>query len=1123
MKTSVHLFMALALWQGATMVLERPAFAQASATVGSIRGVVKDASTGESAAGAIVIATSPALQGQQVVISDETGQYFITALPPGVYAVSVYYNDVTFQRGNILIQIGKEAVINVTVNSKLGGGKAVGKGEVIEITGAAPIVDQGSTKTGATITEDFTRNVPTARTFGGVIGEAAGAQTDFNENAAGISFAGATDLENTYIVDGINTTDTGYGGLSSNLPNEFIRETEIITGGYNAEYGRATGGIVNVVTKTGSNEFHGSVFGYLQPGSFAATAKTVESEGGAIARSSDLNYRYDVGAEVGGPIIKDKLWFHIGFNPAISHSTVTRTVQSQRDDNQDGVPDVDPRTGFVQHDFVSKSTTPSGSKTYYFTAKLNGAIDQNNQFQLSAFGNPNIDQMVTPNLSRNPFFIDKERSENGAYDFAGKWTSKFNEGKTEIDAVAGFHRGFIRDGLTSPTADAPEIFYNYERSLYDFADLEGASKIAACQDGGPGDKYPGIRNCPVTGYVESGLGYLERSTRDRATGALSVTQRVKAAGYHVFKLGVDAELANYNAQKSYTGGASLFRTNEPIGSTGLWLDRQYMSVVRNLNQQERMNPGSVSLNSDQLLCANDQAICQFQKQIFADTNDTNIGAFIQDSWQIQPNLTINAGLRYEDQIGYAAKALQGQVTPDGEIVPKRVFNLNNLWAPRAGIIFDPTHEGRSKIFGHWGRFYENIPLDLQVRNFGGEYENFTQFNSTQRKPGDIGYDPNCNIDHNGANINVATLRSCSDSSILGQSGGPSEFIAPGLRGQYTDELVLGAEYEIMSDLKLGLHYIHRSLPNVIEDISTDGGNSYLITNPGQDFSAAAAALDKQAQTELASSDPVQQSLGRLHQNQAQQLAYTKQFEKPSRNYDAIQFTATQRPTKRSLILASYTYSKSRGNYPGLFSTETGQADPNNTSLYDLPDLMANRYGPLGLDRPHNLKVDGFYQFDLKRIGLITAGASFRAQSGIAHNALAASPHAGYGIGESFVLPRGAVARSPLTNQIDIHLSYGYRLHKNTMLEGFVNIFNLFNQQDQLNTDDTYTVDIVNPIVGGTMSDLKHAKILNPSGIEQNRSPVPNKNFGNSAIGAIGFGGPALQSPRNVEIGFRLTF
>lgn len=1124
MNHSIKIFMATALLFATASLAGKSAFAQASATVGGIRGVVRDTGSKEVAAGATVVATSPALQGQQVVITDDKGQYFVTALPPGVYAIAVYYGDATFVRGNVLIQAGKEAVINVDVDSRPSGGRPSKKGEIIEITGAAPIIDQGSTKTGATFGEDYTDNIPSPRTFGGVIGSAGGAQRDFSEKGEGVSIAGATSLENTYIVEGINTTDTGYGGLSANLPNEFVRETDVITGGYNAEYGRSTGGIVNVVTKSGSNQFHGSVFGYWQPGRLVSTAKNVESEGGSIARRSDLDYRYDVGAEVGGPIVKDKLWFHIGINPSIQRSTVTRTVQSQRDQNQDGIPDVDPNTGFAQHEFVSESAFPTTSKTYYFTAKLSGAINQNHQFQLSAFGNPNYDRLATPNLVRNPQFVDAVQSNNGSYSLSGKWTSKFNDGKTQVDAVAGLHRGIIRDSLRGSAFNVPEVVYGYERSLYDFADLEGAGAIAACRDNVAGDKYPGVRNCPVTEYTEAGLGYLERSNRDRASGILSITQRVQAAGTHVFRAGVDAEFSTYNAQKSFTGGASLRRfSNSDDGAPGVWGDRQYLDVLRNLTPQELMDPGSVTLGPNQTLCANDRAICQFVSQISADTNSTSLGAFIQDSWQILPNLTINAGLRYENQIGYASKQLQGQVTPDGEIVPKRVFNLNDLWAPRAGFLFDPTQEGRSKIFGHWGRFYENIPMDLLVRNFGGEYINFSSINTNSHKPGDAGYDPNCDLDHNGANVNIATLRSCSDSEGAGQTGGPAVFIAPGLRGQYTDEVVLGSEYEVMQDLKLGLSYIHRSLPSVIEDVSTDGGNTYLITNPGRDFSEAAAQLQRQAMTELASSDPAVQALGRLHQSRAEQLAFSKQLATPTRNYDAIQIVATQRPTKRSLILASYTYSMSRGNYPGLFSTETGQADPNNTSLYDLPDLMANRYGPMGLDRPHNLKIDGFYRFDLKAAGLVTAGGSFRAQSGIAHNALGATPHPGYGPGESFLLPRGSILRSPVTSQVDVHLSYGYRLSRGTVLEGFCNVFNLFNQQDQLNTDDTYTLDVVNPIVGGTMSDLQHAKIVDQRGVEVNRSPTLNRNFGQTATGARGLGGPALQAPRSFQVGMRLRF
>jgi hypothetical protein len=1112
-KVTNAFMMAALLFGGGSLIEQHEAHAQSGVTSGSVRGIITDkAEGGGPAVGATVVATSPALQGEQVVITDENGQYFVSALPPGVYTLTVYYNDQTFSRGNVLIQVGKEAVVNVPVNSKAG----EKKGETIVIQGRAPIIDQGSTKTGLTLTDDYTNNIPTGRTFGGVIGAAAGAQSTSSQAGAGISFAGATDLENTYIVEGIDTTDTGYGGLSSNLPNEFIQETEVITGGYNAEYGRATGGIVNVVTKSGSNNFHGSVFGYFRPGALVADAKVVQIEGGSIDTKTNLDYNYDVGAELGGPIIKDKLWFHVGFNPSIQHSTTTRLVQTQVDTDGDGLPDLDPDTGFTVHKPVTSREYGSDFKTYYFTAKINGAISENHQFQISAFGNPeNTVQPVSADLTRNPENA-LYKYDPGAYDFSGKWTSKLNDGKTQLDAVVGFHRAYSHQNVNSPGEDQDEVYYRYTRSLYDFADLEGANTIGACQDGGPSDPYPMITNCPVNQYVESGLGYLENGDRNRTSVVASVTQRVKALGYHVFKAGVDAEFATFNAKKRYTGG-TIFARLTP-GADGIWQDRAFLNVERNLTPDEVANPANVMLGANEVLCANDRAICSIADQISADTNDSTYGAYIQDSWQIRPNLTLNLGLRYEDQIGYAGKALQGQVTPDGEIVPKEVFNLKNLWAPRIGFIYDPTQEGRSKIFGHWGRFYENVPMDLQVREFGGEYINFTLYNATGAGAGD----PNCSVDHNGGNVDLDALRSCSDHIPYFTSGGPAEFVAPGLRGQYTDEFILGTEYEVMPDLKVGLNYIHRSLPSVIEDISTDGGNTYLITNPGQNFDAEAADLHKKAMEQMASSDPQTQALGALNESRSQQLLATKKFAQPIRNYDGIQFTATQRPTKRSLLMASYTYSKSRGNYPGLFSTETGQADPNITSLYDLPDLMANRYGSLGLDRPHNVKIDGFYQWDLKKLGVITGGISFRAQSGISHNVLGASPHPGYGTGESYLLPRGSAGRSPTTSQTDIHISYGRRLSKNTLLEAFVNVFNAFNQQDQLGVDENYTFDFVNPIVGGTQSDLAHAKTLDESGIEQNKSPTPNQNFNHTAASVGGYG-PALQLPRDVQFGLRLTF
>lgn len=1096
-------FMAIGIVGAAIAFHETDAYAQAS-TVGSLRGQLRDKATGEPAVGATVVATSPALQGEQVVLADESGLYFLTALPPGSYTLTVYYNDGTFTRGNVIVQVGKEAVVNITVDTASTTGKP--KGETIEIQGTAPVIDQGSTKTGVSLTSDYTTNIPVGRTFGAVLGAASGSQQDFY----GTSISGATSVENTYVVEGINTTDTARGGLSSNLPNEFVQETEVITGGYNAEYGRATGGIVNVVTKQGSNQLHGSVFAYYTPGQLSATAKTIQKEGGSVDTQSNLDYNYDLGAELGGPIIKDKLWFHVGFNPSRRRDVITRLVQQQVDTNNDGIPDVDPNTGFTIHKRVSSLDTPEARTTYFFTAKINGEIDQNNQFQISAFGNPRTGNGSVNDSPGSVTFAPNDTLFNrtdGAYDLSAKYTSKFNNGQTQIDALAGFHRA--SSDVTAPpgsVGNQPQVYYNYTRSLYDFADLEGPS-IGACQDGGPSDMYTKIQNCPVDLYNEQGLGILENRINDRLSAALSATQRVKAFGYHVLKAGLDYEASTYDSTQYFTGGAAYRRAcnvdpvtgapaancDDPTALPGRWRISKYAGIIRNLTPQEVMDPGSVMLQPGQQIdgCSGGLAICGAVGQRTANTNSSSFGAYAQDSWQIRPNLTINAGLRFEQQVLNNADAVAGTVLPTTEIVPKIAMSLNN-WAPRIGAIYDPTSEGKSKLFVHWGRFFENIPNDINVRSFGGEIDDIQNTNNRRLLPGQPGYNPACNVNHMAGTNPAQILSGCTDLGTASLLGGGTEFVAPGTTGQYTDELVAGVEYELVADVKVGLTYTHRTIPNVIEDMSADNANNYFIANPGKNYDGEAAKLEAQAAALM--NDPTKAALVDALNLRASELRVEKNFDPPSRNYDAVTLRVEQRPTKQSLLVASYTYSMERGNYPGLFSTETNQLDPNITSLYDLPDLMANRYGPLGLDRPHNLKVDGFYQFDLKKAGLLTVGSSIRAQSGIAHNVLAAHPV--YGDGESYLLPRGSVVRSPVTSNLDIHLSYGRRLDKNLTLEGFVNVFNALNQQDELNVDENYTFDNALPIVGGDVNDLKHAKSI-PAGPMANQTLQQNLNFTSS--------------------------
>ena len=1095
-----------------------PVYAQDS-TTGGLRGVVKEKGSGEPAIGATVIATSPSLQGERANITDVDGSYFLPNLPPGTYTVTVYYLDATFSRSKILVQLGKVARINMGVRVD------VSSGEKIEIVGSAPIIDQASTKTGNTITKDYTDNLATARSFGEVVGASAGNQDD----AYGVSFGGSTSAENTYIVEGINTTDPGFGLLSTNLPNEFVKETEVITGGYKAEYGRATGGIVNVLTKTGSNEFHGSVFGYWTPGAISGARELTPRNGSSIARQNQLDNEFDFGAELGGPIVKDKLWFHVGMNPSYEFNNANRIVRSQVDENQDGVADID-ENGFTKFsDPLSRRTLQDRIRRVYYTGKITGAINPDHQGTISAFGNP-ISRTQIANVTGEESAGSIDQS-GQILDISGKWTSKFNNSNTQIDVVAGAHRDTLNRSPTFEAGNGARVRYDGFRDLSSFAPFDANGFVpGGCIDGGPDDPYPNINNCPVQRYGVGGVGQLEDTVASRLVGKIDVTQRMKLAGHHTVKGGFDIEQNGYQRTARYTGGRSVREL-----ANGLWDVTRYFGI----DDEGSRACGSFDSDGDGM----PDARCGARDAITASTTTRNMSAYLQDDWSVLPNLIFNAGLRWEQQQVFVADEIAGQISPaTGERISPTAFHLQNMFAPRIGAIYDPTQEGRSRIYGSWGRFYESIPMDINVRAYGGEITN-SKILASDACAGEAGA--------------AGAAGGCDESQFFrGDSnsfdrllGSGEEVSTPNLRAQFLDELVVGGEYEILPNFKIGAAYIRRDLGRVIEDVSNDGGTTYIVANPGEvdtkgirDLRNEAAEIrnnmdsrafqDRYGCTGTANPTGCLEQRAAFREFKAGQFERVGEFDAPSRTYQGIQLTAERRFTDNFYVLASYSYSKTRGNFPRLFSPETGQLDPNLTSMYDLPDLMANRFGDLAADRPHQVKLDSYYQVKAGGSGSFTIGGSFRGASGIPHNALAAHPI--YGDSEAFLLPRGktvsftdvrtnangervtverTVGRSPFTTQVDAHLAYGRAMGKGVTLEAFVDIFNLFNTQQEVDVDEDYTFDFANPVVGGDSEDLKHAK--RSSGENADASLLTrNPNYGNLNARVL---------PLSMRFGLRLRF
>jgi hypothetical protein len=418
-----------------------------------------------------------------------------------------------------------------------------------------------------------------------------------------------------------------------------------------------------------------------------------------------------------------------------------------------------------------------------------------------------------------------------------------------------------------------------------------------------------------------------------------------------------------------------------------------------------------------------------------------------------------------------------------------------MFAPRLGLLYDWTKEGRSKVYGHWGRFYESIPMDINDRSFGGETLYYQIYDATtQCGPQVDGYGGPAGTGCEG--------RPSIDEVIFGSG----VLVAPGIQAQFLDESIVGIEYEVFEDLKLGASYQNRRMGRVLEDVSTDNAQTYILANPGEWSEGEERKLEERIAN---TSDPDERQ--RLT-NQLEQFRGIRIFDKPRRDYNALQLTATRRFSRNFFMQASYTYSRTQGNYPGLYSADNGQVDPNITSQFDLIELLSNRDGPLPQDRPHYLKFDGYYKFDFKKAGMLTTGTRVRALSGTPKNALAR--HYLYGRREAFLLPRGGMGRTDFEWGIDLHVSYGRELRKGMTLEIFTDLYNIFNRQGTFRVDAEYTLDPANPVVGGSYEDLIWVKAQETNGTETG-SPVDRKrNFGNVS---------SRYAPFFARLGARLTF
>lgn len=1052
-----------------------PAFAQGLAV---LTGTVTDAATQKPVTDVVVTATSPSMIGEQIVVTDQTGAYRIPQLPPGTYSLRLEKESYKpYSRSDIVLRADRTIRVNIELLPE------ALKAEEVVVVGKAPTIDVGSSATGYTVSNDFVRNIavsrPTgrggaARSFESLAEVAPQAQAD----AFGVSLNGTTSPENGYIIDGLSVADPAFGINGSPLTAEFVQEVNVVTGGYLPEFGRSTGGVLSVSTKTGSNEFRGSVFGTFTPGSLVGQRREVAREGSALSFNSVPYNIGDFGAELGGPIIKDKLWFYAGVAPNFSRYKVSRFV-NRLSLGADGQPSRD-QFGFQQTERIqgSEYSLFSDTRQLQYIGKLTYALSSDHTITAQVTGTPSRGyNQDFQQLQTGPLTINLQGTREGnlynnindSLDALVKLNSSFLDKRLLLDATVGYHSQTIAElpvdnsevGSSEGLAGTPGQVFNRStgfgtdfHNILEFIDSShpGYDNIVAACDptiadntyDDPNGDVPGGRltRCPVTTWAAGGPGFIRSGDSNRWQGRGVLTYLLNAAGRHVIKAGVDADTVRYHSARAYTG---RYAQVERLSGASWSISRNYGSIE---------GPGELLLRD----------------KIEVTVNGVNSGVFLQDSWNIFDVITLNAGVRYDTQNIYGSDGSLG-------------FSLPSQVSPRIGLIYDFTREGRSKIYANVARYYYSVPLNIADRAFGVEKQVFFRGRNqgcSPRLP-----DGTDNPDYSKENcVSPDNVDANPLASPNSPNGGYTWLSAdrtavdPNLQPMSTDELVVGGEFQVIPDGRLGVVYTKRSLVNAIEDMSYDEGASYFIGNPGRGIASP--------------------------------------FPKATRDYDALTIFFDKTFADGWMAQASYTLSRLYGNYNGLFVASTGQIDPGSNATFDIVSLLANQTGPLEADTPQQLKLFGAKQFVLNPKMGITIGASYIGVSGVPINYLVAHPS--YGADEGYLLPRGSGGRTPFIHRIDTRLAYDYKLTDANVLSLSVDVFNMFNFQGVTGVDDRFSSSTVLPIANGTPAELERRIAAGELNDEDTGAPFEessvNPNFKNAT---------SYQQPRNVRFGLRVTF
>lgn len=1041
--------------------------AQDSAVRGGLTGMVTDSSKAVVPDAAVTITGAA---DRRVTKTDDQGRYSVGGLTPGLYTVTVEKSG--FKTASVK---NVEVVINrmsgLTVALELG---AVA--ETVEVDANTVTIDTTSTAIGTNLNSTFYSQVPVQRNVGSLFYTAPGVASGGGTGTSNPSIGGATGLENVYQADGVNINDAGYGGLGVFSPNygslgtginlSFIEEVQVKTGAFEPKYGKANGGVVQIVTKSGGSQYHGALGAYFAPDAFSATAYYADSfrtapNQAALQQGKIFSQpAFDATAELGGYIpIKghhDRLFFFGAFNPALNQVNYLAA-----------------NTPFAaavhSHGPYATSIT-----AYNWAGKLTLKPTEATSFDVSAFGDP----------SKSNFgYGDSYTLYNNYPNLNQRNTTGFSRWDYGSRSVVA--------RLTSSVTPTLQV------------NMAATAKVSHFTESGFPNNYSVSDRTPGVKRQFQGLGIVQNPKTNDYGFSIDVQKVVPLLGSHTLSIGWGFDRTIYNAVRDYSGPHFAFPSTNAAGApvTSIGGSPQLIGADTNAAfylvsaaaYASRPGGDSNPLNCPTSLCplytiASGAEIPVYLRQVrgvFSSPNVNSGGSYHaiygNDNWSINRFVTLSAGIRWEEE------QMNG---------PNQQFVFVDNWSPRLGISIDPLGDRKSKVFFNYGKYTQALPYDAAIRELNQELDVTARWAAPSDATGHLKTNADGTVSPvlDAAHlINKMFLTNTGDPTkdahIAGITAGSSapELFSPGTKLNYEEEYVAGIEHQFAGGIVLSARYTDRRLKRIVEDmqgISPEGANAglpnqiYLIGNPSP--TSDYFVNEQEEKYDPATGPPADcvydygeqfDSLGNsigaaCGQNPGDVAGgnYTPGaagdtkadgkpdgFATPSRHYQALEIEANKNFSHHFLLRANYRFAKLYGNYEGLFRNDNQQSDPGISSLFDFTQgvvgLLGSQFTPgfLNTDRRSVGNVYGSYVVPSGFARKLTAGIGIRGQSGAPLNKLLSHP-VYQNVGEIPSGGRGTAGRLPSTIQLDLHGDYPVSIGEKGKLKVAFDVFNATNSQ-----------------------------------------------------------------------------